>query len=137
MTEKPLKHSSGCPVAYALSVFGDHWSLLIVRDLAVRGSKTFGELQNGWEGISTNILTQRLRHLEDHGVITQGPNPENWRSKVYALTDKGRALAPLISELILWGGTYNEAPDPMTDSLTKVQKDRTGFEEAILKGRLP
>ena len=125
-TKRPL---SGCPVDYALSVFGDRWSLLIVRDLAVKGVKTYAELLDGWEGISTNILAQRMKHLEEKGIVKKRKNPANWRSSLYELTPKGRDLAPLLSEIVLWGGTYNEADVPMNEAYDKVRSDRVGFEE--------
>jgi len=132
MSSKTSRALSGCPVDYAVSVIGDGWSLLIIRDLAVRGSKTYAELLDGWEGISTNILAQRLRHLEEKGVITKRKNPDNWRSFIYELSAKGRDLAPVLSELVLWGGKYNDAKEPMTETLSHVRSDRQGFESKIL-----
>ena len=129
MSAKPKRPLSGCPVDYALSVFGDRWSLLIVRDLAVKGVKTYAELLDGWEGISTNILAQRMKHLEEKGIVKKRKNPANWRSSLYELTPKGRDLAPLLSEIILWGGTYNEADAPMNETYDTVRSDRAGFEE--------
>jgi len=131
MSTKPKRPLSGCPIDYALSVFGDRWSLLIVRDLAIKGVKTYAELLGGWEGISTNILAQRMKHLEDKGIVEKRKNPANWRSSLYELTPKGRDLAPLLSEIILWGGTYNEADDPMNEAYNTVRSDRVGFEEDI------
>jgi DNA-binding HxlR family transcriptional regulator len=131
MNTKPKRALSGCPIDYAVSVLGDSWSLLIIRDIAIKGAKTYAELLDGWEGISTNILAQRLKHLEERGVITKRKNPANWRSFVYELTPKGRDLAPLLAELILWGGKYNEAEKPMTGTYTSVQSDRHEFESKI------
>lgn len=131
MSPKTRRTLSGCPIDYAVSVIGDSWSLLIIRDIAVKGAKTYAELLDGWEGISTNILAQRLRHLEEKGVITKRKNPANWRSSIYELSQKGRDLAPLLSELILWGGKYNEAEKPMTETLSSVRSDRHGFESKV------
>lgn len=131
MSAKPKRSLSGCPIDYALSVFGDRWSPLIIRDIAIKGAKTYAELLDGWEGISTNILAQRLKHLEDNGILKKQKNPANWRSFVYALTPKGRDLAPLLSELIIWGGKYNDADKPMTETYDSVQSDRAGFENRI------
>jgi len=131
MSAKSKRPLSGCPIDYALSVFGDRWSLLIVRDLAIKGVKTYAELLEGWEGISTNILAQRMKHLEDKCIVEKRKNPANWRSSLYELTPKGRDLAPLLSEIILWGGTYNEADEPMNEAYNTVRSDRVGFEEEI------
>ena len=132
MSNKTKRTLSGCPIDYALSVVGDSWSLLIIRDIAIKGARTYAELLDGWEGISTNILAQRLRHLEEAGVLKKRKNPTNWRSFIYELSPKGRDLAPLLSELILWGGKYNEAEEPMTDTYARVRSDRQGFEREIL-----
>lgn len=137
MVRKSEKYDSGCPVAYGLATFGDQWSLLIIRDMAIKGARTYGELLDGWEGISTNILAQRMKHLEDCGLVTKERDPDNWRSFVYALTQKGRDLAPVIAEIILWSGIYNDAPHAMTQTLDKVKADRQGFEQHIKDGTLP
>ncbi len=111
--------------------------MLIVRDLAVGGARTYSDLLNGWEGISTNILAKRLGSLEQHGVIARRADPENWRSQLISLTDKGRALAPVLAELVLWGGAYNPSANPMTETVDKVANNRAEFENAIRKGTLP
>ncbi|MEY1556097.1 winged helix-turn-helix transcriptional regulator [Yoonia sp. R2331] len=137
MSTKPKRPLSGCPIDYALSVFGDRWSLLIIRDIAIKGAKTYAELLEGWEGISTNILAQRMKHLEEKGIVEKHKNPANWRSSIYELTPKGRALAPLLAELVLWGGTYNDAGEPMRDTYDAVQSDRAEFERAIRETQRP
>ena len=134
MKENERKYRSGCPVAYTLEALGDRWSLLLVRDLALKGVKTYGELLDGWEGISTNILAQRLKHLEDHGIVSKSRDPENWRSYIYELTDKGRDLAPVLAELILWGGKYDRSDDRITETVEKVTRDRERFEREIRAG---
>ncbi|MEP3048396.1 MAG: helix-turn-helix domain-containing protein [Roseibium sp.] len=137
MMKKAGKYDSGCPIAYGLSIFGDQWSLLVIRDMAIKGVQTYGELLEGWEGISTNILAQRLKHLEENGIITKRRDPDNWRSFVYELTVKGRELAPVIAEIILWSGRHNTAPHAMTDTLKKIQADRGQFEDRIRNGQTP
>ncbi|MHA7773151.1 winged helix-turn-helix transcriptional regulator [Roseibium sp. M-1] len=137
MNAKKQNYDSGCPVAFALDIFGDQWTLLIIRDMALKGVRTYGELLEGWEGISTNILAQRLRHLEEKGLITKRRDPENWRSFVYELTQKGRGLGPVLAEIILWSGKYNSAAHAMKDTLEKVHADRVGFEKSIANGEIP
>ncbi|SHG88613.1 winged helix-turn-helix transcriptional regulator [Cognatishimia maritima] len=131
MSTKSKRNLSGCPIDYALSVLGDRWSLIIVRDLAIRGAKTYAELLDGWEGISTNILAQRMRHLESNGIVEKRKNPANWRSSIYELTPKGRDLAPVLAEIILWGGAYNESDSPKNEAYDTVKSDRAKFEAAI------
>ncbi|HZF89040.1 helix-turn-helix domain-containing protein [Streptomyces sp.] len=90
-----------CPVARSLNVIGDWWSLLIVRD-AFDGSRRFGEFHRSL-GIAKNILAARLRALEDAGVLRGMPAPDGQNRREYVLTDKGRALFPVIVALRQWG----------------------------------
>jgi len=137
MTRRKQSYESGCPIAYGLGTFGDQWSLLVIRDLAIKGVRTYSELLDGWEGISTNILAQRLKQLEENGIVTKKRDPDYWRSFVYQLTPKGRDLAPVLAEIILWSGKYNTADNAMTDTLEKVRVDRAGFVEKIRTGDVP
>src|SRR5207302_4469385 len=87
--EPESKRRSGCPVSISLELFGDRWSLLIIRDLMVRGFRTFKQFQKSGEGISTNILADRLRKLEARGIITAEAEETDARSVNYRLTEKG------------------------------------------------
>src|ERR1700739_1910980 len=93
------KHRSGCPVSMSLEVFGDRWSLLIVRDLMVRGFRTFRDFTNSGEGIATNILADRLRSLVTAGIIESEADPQDGRRVNYRLTEKGIDLAPVMLDL--------------------------------------
>lgn len=106
------KGRSGCPVSISLDLFGDRWSLLIIRDLMVRGLKTFSEFQHSGEGIATNILADRLRHLETAGLIVAERAAEDGRSIHYRLTPKGIALAPALLELFIWAGLHEQTGAP-------------------------
>ena len=102
---------SACPISAALELVGDKWSLLVIRDLLFRGKTQFGELLDASEGISTNILTQRLNKLEASGIIERQPYQENPVRYSYTLTRRGLELEPVLLELIDWGnrhikGTY-------------------------------
>jgi len=103
---------SGCPVSVCLEVFGDRWSLLIVRDLMVRGYHTFKEFQQSGEGIASNILADRLQRLEAADIITADPHQTDGRSIHYRLTEKGIDLAPVLLELLLWGAKHEETGAP-------------------------
>jgi len=137
MIKKKSKFDSGCPIAFGLSIFGDQWTLLVIRDMALKGAQTYGALLDGWEGISTNILAQRLKHLEEQGLLTKHRDPENWRSYIYELTQKGRDLAPVIAEIIDWSGKYNGAPHAMTEAVQKVEAGKEGFVDSIRAGKIP
>jgi len=106
------RNRSGCPVSLSLEVFGDRWSLLIVRDLMVRGFRNFRDFQESGEGIATNILAGRLRKLETAGIITAQPDPEDARRVLYRLTRKGIDLAPVMLELLIWGAKHEPSGAP-------------------------
>jgi DNA-binding HxlR family transcriptional regulator len=103
---------SGCPISIALELFGDPWSLLIVRDLMFKGLRRFKEFQAAGEGIATNILSDRLVRLEDAGILTRSRDPADSRRVRYGLTRKGADLAPILVELVLWSARYEETEAP-------------------------
>jgi DNA-binding HxlR family transcriptional regulator len=109
---KSSPHRSGCPVNVSLEVFGDRWSLLVVRDLMVRGFRTFKEFQQSGEGIATNILADRLRGLEAAGIIGVAEDPADGRRLHYRLTEKGIELAPVLLELLIWGARHESTAAP-------------------------
>jgi DNA-binding HxlR family transcriptional regulator len=106
------QHRSGCPVGISLDVFGDRWSLLIVRDLMVRGFQRFQDFVESGEGIATNILANRLRRLQLSGVVEAEPDPEDGRRMNYRLTQKGIDLAPVMLELLIWGAQHEQSGAP-------------------------
>ncbi|MEQ1717655.1 MAG: helix-turn-helix domain-containing protein [Hyphomicrobium sp.] len=92
-----------CPVARALSVVGERWSLLIIRDLLRLGPRKFAELEDSLKGISPNTLSARLKHLEDRGVITKRLYEHYPPRAEYVLTERGRQLGPIVLALKKWG----------------------------------
>src|ERR1051326_5478148 len=122
------KHRSGCPVSISLEAFGDRWSLLIIRDLMVRGYRTFKEFQQSGEGIATNILADRLRTLEEAGIILAEPEQSDGRRGNYRLTEKGIDLAPVLVELLIWGARHEETMAPCA-----VVDDMAADRDAVLE----
>jgi DNA-binding HxlR family transcriptional regulator len=120
-------HRSGCPVSISLEIFGDRWSLLIIRDLMVRGYRTFREFQKSGEGIATNILASRLKKLQAAGIITAEPDPGDRRRLNYRLTEKGIDLAPVLLELLIWGARHEDTGAPCS-VIEEMAKNR----EAVL-----
>ena len=104
-----LKRRYGCTVSISLERFGDRWSLLIIRDLMVRGFRTFKEFQESGEGIATNILADRLQKLEAAGIIAAEDAETDGRRVNYRLTEKGIDLAPVVLELLIWGARHEES----------------------------
>ena len=119
-------HRSGCPVSISLDILGDRWSLLIVRDVMVRGYRTFRQFQRSGEGIATNILSDRLRKLEAAGILTTEPAEEDGRSTHYHLTPKGIALAPVLLELLIWAGKH-EATGAPSAFIEQMEENRTAI----------
>lgn len=101
-----------CAVARALDVVGDRWTLLIVRELLIRGHARFTELQKGLPGVAPNLLAQRLKTLKEQGVLQHDPLPPAAAGSTYRLTDRGRELEGLLRELMKWGApAVPAAPD--------------------------
>jgi DNA-binding HxlR family transcriptional regulator len=100
--KQPGFRRSPCPVANALDIVGDKWSLLIVRDM-LHGKQTYGELAASPEGIPTNILADRLRRLDDAGIIASAAYQERPVRYAYTLTDKGRDLREVVLACVQWG----------------------------------
>jgi DNA-binding HxlR family transcriptional regulator len=125
MTKASSKRRSGCPLNASIEMLGDHWSLLIIRDMMVRGYRTFKEFLGSDEGIATNILTDRLRKLEGHGIITSEADPSDGRKLIYSLTAKGIDLAPVLSEMVLWAARHEETGNQAL--VRTLQTDREGF----------
>jgi DNA-binding HxlR family transcriptional regulator len=115
------RRRSDCPVHFALEVFGDRWSLLIVRDLMFKGKSTFGELLASEEGIATNVLTDALARLESAGVVHKAK--ASGRSK-YSLTEMGVDLVPMMLELIRWGARNDPRSAADLDFVAEVELDR-------------
>ena len=117
------KRRSGCPVSISLEVFGDRWSLLIVRDMMVRGLKTFKEFRDSGENIATNILADRLRKLRKSGIITAEAEQSDRRRVVYRLTPKGIDLAPVLLDLLIWGARHEKTLAPCA-VIEHMERDR-------------
>jgi DNA-binding HxlR family transcriptional regulator len=116
-----VKRRSGCPVSISLDMLGDRWSLLIIRDLMVRGYRTFKDFQGSSEGIASNILADRLRKLETAGIVSAESEETDARRINYRLTEKGIDLAPVLLDLLIWAARHEEtgAPCAVIDNIEK------------------
>ena len=127
--------TSGCAIAFGLDIFGDRWSLLIIRDMMLYGKKTYGDFLEADEGISTNILAARLKQFEANGIVEKTRDPESGRSYLYHLTAKGRDLAPIVLEIVLWSGKYDDRSFARKSVLKQIRDDRPGLEARIRSGQ--
>jgi DNA-binding HxlR family transcriptional regulator len=123
------KNRSHCPVNYALEIFGDKWTLLIIRDLALFGKRTYGELRNSREKIATNILADRLRLMEQEGIIIKETSPGDNKVYLYRLTRKGLDLLPALFEIILWSTKYDPETSAPPGIIKRIEEDR----ETVIK----
>jgi DNA-binding HxlR family transcriptional regulator len=97
---------SHCAVNYGVEIFGDRWSLLIIRDIVFAGKKTYGEFLKSEERIATNVLASRLVFLEEQGILSRAPSPDG-RKDFYTLTEKGLDLIPIVLNIVLWSAQHD------------------------------
>jgi DNA-binding HxlR family transcriptional regulator len=107
-------HRSGCPINLSLEVFGDKWSLVILRDMIFGGKRHFRELLRSQEGISSNILADRLKRLVDIGMLTKRDDPSHKQKAIYSLTEMAIALVPIMAHLGAWGRRYLPASEELS-----------------------
>jgi DNA-binding HxlR family transcriptional regulator len=124
---------SDCPVSCSLDVWGDKWSLLIIRDLMNAKQCTYGDFLKSPEGIATNILASRLLTLEENGVIEKLSHPDSKAKVLYKLTLKGIDLLPLMLEINLWAEKYFSIPAQQKAMLKEVKKDKAAFIKSMTK----
>jgi DNA-binding HxlR family transcriptional regulator len=128
--KKPTpKRRSGCPLNASVEMLGDRWSLLILRDMMLRGFRTFKEFLTSYEGIATNILSDRLKRLIAHGIITTKEDPSDGRKLIYVLTPKGLDLAPVLTEMVLWAAKHEETGNQPL--VRQMQQGKEQFAEAV------
>lgn len=123
------KRRSGCPLNASVEMLGDRWSLLIIRDMMLRGSRTFKEFLNSYERPATNILADRLRRLESEGIITTQSDPSDGRKLFYLLTPKGLDLAPVLTEMVLWAAAHERTANQAL--VRQMRKNKQAFLAAI------
>ncbi|MBI4184833.1 MAG: helix-turn-helix transcriptional regulator [Proteobacteria bacterium] len=124
------KRRSACPLNASLEIFGDRWSLLVVRDLMFRGRRRFKDFLGSDERIATNILAERLQRLEANGIIERRRDARDARRVNYALTEKGIDLAPVLVEMIVWGARHEKTAAP-PKMIRDMVRDRDAVVTAI------
>lgn len=120
----PPDFRSGCPINLGLEVFGDKWTLLVIRDIMFAGKRHFREFLASDEGISSNILADRLVMLVNAGILTRAEDPRHKLKAIYSLTQKGIDLLPIIAQISRWSRTYMPV-DPLL-AATGEARDRAG-----------
>ena len=134
--KKKIEFRSQCPISTALDIFGDKWTLLVIRDLLFNEKKTYGEFLNSEEKIATNILSDRLSLLEMAGIVSKQKHPDHGLKILYSLTRKGIDLIPVLVEIIAWSEKYHEVHPYAKEFAKLLKKDKAGvikglFENAV------
>lgn len=118
---------SGCPISYSLDVFGDRWTLLVLRDALLFGKQRYREFLASDEGIASNILSDRLKRLEAAGIVTRGIDPDDKRQVIYQATPKGRGLLPVLLEIAAWGARHDDDGNAPKSFAERFYRDRQSF----------
>jgi DNA-binding HxlR family transcriptional regulator len=126
MSTSSRADKSNCPISYSLDLFGDKWTLLVLRDLILWGKTRFAEFQASDERIASNILSDRLRRLQERGIVEIEKDPSDARQKLYSATEKGLSLTPVLLEIAAWGASH----DPETGAPDEFAKDFYADREA-------
>jgi len=119
-----MKMRSHCPINYALEHFGDKWSLLIIRDLMFKEKRHYNEFFESGEKVSTSVLGDRLKQLEESGIIIKGEDSVKKSRIKYSLTKKGIDMLPFMVDIIVWSGLYDEKTEAGKEFLIKATENR-------------
>lgn len=127
------KKRSDCPLSCSLDVFGDKWSLLIIRDLLFGNKNTYNDFLKSEEGIATNILAARLKALEENGILEKTAHPDSKAKFLYRLTQKGIDLLPIIMEIYIWSDKYLTIPSDIKSIIKEAKKDKEKFIKQVAR----
>ena len=116
---------SGCPIAYSLDLFGDRWTLLILRDMVFGERRYYRDFLTAGEGIATNVLADRLDLLERSGLIAKRRDTEDGKRNVYTLTERGLDTVPILLELIAWGAKHDPETAAPPAFMERLASDRS------------
>jgi DNA-binding HxlR family transcriptional regulator len=128
-----IKKRSECPISCSLDIFGDKWSLLIIRDMMFFNKSTYGEFLKSEEGIATNILASRLQGLEENKLIKKLDHPDSKAKVLYKLTQKGIDLLPIIVEIQLWAEKNFDIPADIKARIKEAKKDKNDFIKSMTR----
>lgn len=122
---------SDCPINFALEIFGDKWTFLIVRDLMFKGKHYYGEFLQSEEKIATNILADKLSLLEKEGIVVKTVDPMHGSKFIYKLSQKGIDLLPVLTEVIVWSAKYDKDTATEVKFVNRAKRDRKGLIKEI------
>lgn len=134
-TGMDYKFRCDCPFTSAIDILGDKWMLVIVKQILIDGKETFKDFIESDEGIATNILSMKLKLLEDLEIITKSKLPNNKKTNIYGLTSKGLELTPILVELALWSDHNLRDIHPTIlngEELKLLRQDKKAFSNALI-----
>ena len=134
---KQPNRRSDCPISFALDLFGDRWTLLVIRDLMFKGKKNYGEFLQSEERIATNILSDRLSLLEGAGLVTREKDPAKASKIIYRLTERGIDLVPVMVEIIKWSARHDPATAAEMGFVQQANEAREELVASIRRSLLP
>ena len=118
---------SGCPINLGLEVFGDRWTLLILRDIMFTDRRTFREIQGSEEGISPKTLSERISMLVDEGILVRSSDPEHSQRSILKLTQKGIDLLPVLADISVWSLKHLKVDPALADIASQPAANRDDF----------
>ncbi|MEO5775805.1 MAG: helix-turn-helix domain-containing protein [Flavobacterium sp.] len=124
---------SECPISCTLDIFGDKWSLLIIRDMLFFNKNTYGDFLKSEEKIATNILASRLQTLEENGILKKLEHPDSKAKVLYTMTPKGIDLLPILLEIHFWANKYFLISPEIQARIKEAKKDKEGFIKSMTK----
>ncbi len=131
-----FKFRCDCPFTSALDILGDRWILVIVKQMLVEGKETFKDFTESEEAIATNILSAKLKLLEELGIVVKSNLPNNKKTKLYHLTDKGLALTPILIELAIWSDQQLRDMHPSIQNgsgMELLRTDKVAFAKTLIR----
>lgn len=133
----PVRPRSHCPINFGLEIFGDRWTLLVLRDLLLQHKRRFSDFLASDEGIATNILSDRLRRLEAAGLIVVRASRDDRRAREYQPTAAARALMPVLVEMAFWGATHDAKTASPAEFARAYRRDRSALLAFLAAGGDP
>lgn len=124
---------SGCPINLSVEVFGDKWSLLILRDMIFGGRRHFRELMRSQEGISSNILADRMKSLVEKGLLTKADDPTHKQKAIYSLTEMAITLVPIMAHLGSWGRRWLPVSEELSIRAQLLEEGGPGLWERFME----
>ena len=132
MTRRRPGRRSSCPISFALDLFGDQWTLLVIRDLMLSGKRSYQEFLESGECIATNVLADRLARMEAAGLVARQPHPTDRRQQLYLLTERGIDLWPVLMAMVDWSAKHDPNTAATPGLVAAMRADRKRLAARLL-----